>query len=199
MAAPARSVTPFERSVPSLGRRRFAAAATATVAGTLVMVGTGAVASQSAQPPVPMATRLQHTRVLSYPADQVWPTAIRYLRVDRAYEVVDRDRDAGFILFDFPLEHRPETPGRGSLELVATVDAAGRAAVRLVVSTDAGPTHLPHAIAEGLADKLKQERGQPAPPPSPTPPPEPAPPLGPWADPPIVDAHRGSMPNPDGA
>ena len=129
--------------------------------------------------------------MLSYPVDQVWPAAIRYLRVDRAYELVDRDRDAGFILFDFPLIGRPEDAGRGSLELVATQDASGRAAVRLEISTDAGPTHLPHAIAEGLAEKLKKERGQPAPPPTPAPVPDPAPPSppsdGPWADPPIHD------------
>ena len=167
-----------------MGRRRFAA----VVAGTLTVVGTGAVVSQGAQPsPDPMGTRLHHSRVLSYPAAQVWPAAIRYLRVDRAYDLVDRDRDAGFILFDFPLSGRSDAPmGRGSLELVETEDASGRAAVRLQVSTDAGPAHLPHAIAEGLAKKLKEERGQPAPPPRLEPPPPEAPP-GPWAPEPPGD------------
>ncbi|MEM9462520.1 MAG: hypothetical protein AAGF11_50700 [Myxococcota bacterium] len=203
MPAPVRSPTRSPRSTPRLGRRRFAAG----VAGVLTVVGTGAVASQGAQSSTAQATpdpkgatarifalgtRLQHSRLLSYPVDQVWPAAIRYLRVDRAYALVDRDRDAGFILFDFPLPGRPEDAGRGSVELVATEDASGRAAVRLEISTDAGPTHLPHAIAEGLAKKLKEERGQPAPPPTPTPVPDPTPPSppseeGPWADPPIHD------------
>lgn len=162
-----------------MGRRRFAA----LVAGTLTVVGTGAVASQGEPPaPTPMATRLHHSRVVSYPADQVWPTAIRFLRVDRAYTLVDRDQESGFILFDFPLGSRPDAPvGRGSLELVATEDSSGRAAVKLQFSTDAGPTHLPHALADGLAKKLKDERGQPAPPPRPEPTPAPKAPEGPWA------------------
>jgi hypothetical protein len=133
-----------------------------------------------------MTTRLEHSRVLPYPADQVWPTAIRYLRVDRGFAVVDRDRDAGFILFEFALGREADGPkGRGSLEFVATADPSGRPAVKLQIATDAGPAHLPHAIADGLAAKLKAERGQPAPPPSaptpPAPPPEAPEDPGPWA------------------
>jgi hypothetical protein len=172
------------RSTPvtKVGRRRWAALA----GGAVVVIATGALAS----PQVPtsttsgttaMATRLQHSRVLPYPAEQVWPTAIRYLRVDRGFAVIDRDRDAGFILFEFALGSDADGPrGRGSLELVVTADPSGRPSVKLQISTDAGPLHLPHAIADGLAAKLKAERGQPAPPPTspspaPTPPPSPPP------------------------
>jgi len=171
--------------VTTMGRRRFAA----VVAGSVAVVGTGAVASQEPpSAPTPAATRLQHDRVVSYPADQVWPTAIRFLRVDRAYTLIDRDRESGFILFDFPLDNRPDAPqGRGSLELVATTDPVGRPAVRLQFSTDAGPPHLPHALADGLSKKLKAERGQPAPPPQPEPAPPPKAPLGPWAPDPTAD------------
>lgn len=125
-----------------------------------------------------MATKLQHARVLPYPADQVWPTTIRYLRVDRGFSIVDRDRDAGFILFEFTVGSDGATKGRGSIELVVTADPSGRPAVKLQISTDAGPLHLPHAIAEGLAAKLKAEHGQPAPPP-PSTPPSPTPPKSP--------------------
>ncbi|MCX4242344.1 hypothetical protein [Paraliomyxa miuraensis] len=192
-----------------LGRRRLAALA----GGAMVMMATGALASP--RPPTSptlmdgeetepsragsgrsgqraMSTRLEHTRVLPYPSEQVWPAAVRYLRVDRGFTVVDRDQDAGFILFEFLLGREPDGPrGRGSMEMIATVDPSGRAAVKLLVGTDAGPEYLPHAIAEGLAAKLKAERGQPAPPPSPKPPtdgpraptptPTPPPDDGPWA------------------
>ncbi len=165
------------------GRRHFAA----LVGGAVVVAATGALASPG-EPTSPtgaregaavaMATKLQHSRVLPYPADQVWPTTIRYLRVDRGFSVVDRDRDAGFILFEFAVGSDGASKGRGSIELIEAADASGRAAVKLQISTDAGPVHLPHAIAEGLAAKLKAEQGQPAPPPpsappSPTPPPTP--------------------------
>lgn len=110
------------------------------------------------------AGELGETRVVPYPMEQVWPTMVRYLRVDRGYEIVDRDPDAGFILFDFPIGP-DDKKGRGSVELFATKDASGRASASVSVTTDGGPMHLPHAILEGLGDKLRRERGQPAAPP----------------------------------
>ncbi|MCH9682606.1 MAG: hypothetical protein K0V04_14310 [Deltaproteobacteria bacterium] len=172
------------RSVTRWGRRRF----TVLAGLSLVAVGTGAAPSQDVPTyPTPASTRLTHDRVLPYPTEQVWPAALRYLRVDRGYTLVDRDRDGGFIVFDFPVGSSANgTRGSGSVEIVSTVDMAGRPAASVKVSTDAGPVHLPHAIAEGLAAKLKEERGQPAPPPQPEPPPSPAPDPapddgGPWA------------------
>ncbi len=145
----------------------------AGMATTLVVAGAAQVASAtplaSAAPvaSAAAATKRSHTRTLSYPLDQVWPAALRYLRVDRGFALVDRDKEAGYILFDIPLSRNGESEqtGRGSLEMVATEDASGRAAVSLVVSTDAGPSYLPLAIADGLAAKMKSERGQPPPPP----------------------------------
>jgi hypothetical protein len=108
---------------------------------------------------------IENRRMLSYPIDHVWPTAIRYLRIDRSFEIIDRDRDAGYLLFEFPLEEK--RIGSGSLEMFATVDAAGRASVSISVNTGAGPVHLPNSILDGIAAKVRAERGQPAPPPPP--------------------------------
>ncbi|PRP99048.1 hypothetical protein [Enhygromyxa salina] len=111
---------------------------------------------------VPLAL-IENRRVLSYPLDQVWPTAIRYLRIDRGFEITDRDQDAGYILFQFPLEG--QRIGSGSLEMFATDDAAGRASVSMSVNTGAGPVHLPNSILDGISAKVRAERGQPLPPP----------------------------------
>jgi len=106
---------------------------------------------------------IENRRVMSYPLDQVWPTAIRYLKVDRKFEVGDHDREAGYMLFSFPLSG--DRTGSGSVEMFATEDDAGRPSVSVAVNTGAGPVHLPHAILDGIAAKLRAERGQPAPPP----------------------------------
>jgi hypothetical protein len=108
---------------------------------------------------------IENRRMLSYPIDHVWPTAIRYLRIDRGFEITDRDRDAGYLLFEFPLEEK--RIGSGSVEMFAAVDASGRASVSISVNTGAGPVHLPNAILDGIAAKVRAERGQPAPPPPP--------------------------------
>jgi hypothetical protein len=125
-----------------------------------------------AAPAEPMSARLSHRRVVPYPFDVVWPTAIRYLRVDRGYSIVDRDPEAGYLLFEFPVGR--DSKGSGSLEAFRTTDDAGRPSVNLQVGTDAGPSHLPTTIVDGISQKVKAERGQPAPPP-PKAPPEPKP------------------------
>lgn len=108
---------------------------------------------------------IENRRVLSYPFDQVWPTAIRYLRIDRGFEIIDRDQEAGYLLFQFPLEG--QRIGSGSLEMFATEDAAGRASVSISVNTGAGPVHLPNSILDGISAKVRAERGQPLAPPPP--------------------------------
>jgi hypothetical protein len=150
-------------------------------------------APAGATDPGPATALLAQKRVLSYPFDAVWPSAIRYLRIDRGYTIAERDAEAGFILFSFPVT--PDRTGSGSLEVLRTVDAAGRPSVELRAATSAGPSHLPHTLLDGIAAKVRAERGQPAPPPppgggppdtrpdappveDPAPPPEPAPPAG---------------------
>src|SRR5690606_31347134 len=113
---------------------------------------------------------LENRRVLSYPFEQVWPTAIRYLRIDRGFEVTDRDEQAGYMLFEFPLEGG--RTGNGSVEMFATEDASGRPSVSVSVNTGAGPVHLPNSILDGIAAKVRSERGQPVNPPKQEPPPK---------------------------
>jgi hypothetical protein len=154
--------------------RRAARLALASAAGSLVAAitltalshGAFAVAKAADANEVqrePMAAMMENRRVISYPFEQVWPTAIRFLRVDRGYKVTDRDVEAGYVLFEFPLDG--DQRGNGSLEMFRTEDSSGRPSVSVSVSTGAGPIHLPNTLLDGLAAKVREERGQPAPPP----------------------------------
>jgi len=128
---------------------------------------------------------IENRRVLSYPFEQVWPTSVRFLRIDRGYTIDEKDPDAGFILFTFPVG--ADATGSGSVELLRAADASGRPSVEVHVSTTAGPAHLPHTILDGLTAKLRAERGQPAPPPPPPPEQPPAaPPDAPDGAPPML-------------
>lgn len=118
--------------------------------------------ANAAAPELPLRPYLEQARTLSYPYDQVWPTAIRYLRVDRKYAVEEKDEDAGFIVFSFPAG---DGEGSGSLEMFQIEDASGRPSVKILANTTAGPVHLPNAILDGIDAKLRKERGLPAPPP----------------------------------
>ncbi len=166
-------------------RRRGAIASVCGVAGIVavaaVVLQPGARASAAAADAQPMrdpgegalralGSPLGQARLLPYPVDFVWPAAVRYLRVDRKFTIVDRDLDAGFILFEFPLGGGDGKTARGSVEIFATKDPAGRASAQVQIDTDGGPTYLPHALMDGIAEKVKRERGQPAPPPPKDPP-----------------------------
>lgn len=139
----------------------------ATAAAPVTAGAPGGVRSQT----TPFPAYLDQKRLLSYPLEQVWPSAVRYLRIDRGYKITERDPDAGFILFSFPVG--AETTGSGSVEMLKTTDVAGRPSVEIRIATQAGPSHLPHTLLEGIAAKVRAERGQPPPPPPPKSPPKP--------------------------
>ncbi|TPV95642.1 MAG: hypothetical protein B7733_08990 [Myxococcales bacterium FL481] len=129
----------------------FAAMPGVAFAGKAATFGSGEFAEDAEQ------------RLLRYPFAQVWPTAIRFLRLDRNYRITEQDRDARYVIFEFDLDG--DRTGQGQLELLVVRDPAGRPSVRALLTTSAGPPHLPYTLLDGLAQKLRTERGQPAPPP----------------------------------
>jgi hypothetical protein len=100
--------------------------------------------------------RTERTTYFSYA--QVWPTAIRFLRVDEGHEVVEKDEDAGYVLFEVVEENKRF---RGALELVRVKDERGRPAVRMVVRIDDRPAYMELGLLDRLERKLRQEYGEP--------------------------------------
>jgi hypothetical protein len=114
--------------------------------------------------------------IVSYPVADVWPSTVRFLRVDRNFPIREKDDDAGYILFDYL--DGPKTC-KGSLELIRITDKEGRDATRLAVSIPDLPHRYEQMLLDRLVAKLRDDRGPPAPPPrkpeSPTPNPDAAP------------------------
>ncbi|HEY0714640.1 MAG TPA: hypothetical protein VGF45_18300 [Polyangia bacterium] len=131
----------------------------------LVTALLGTMASATAPPAF---ARSSH--VSSYPPADVWPTAVRYLRIDRGATLREKDAEAGYVLFDLPEGSKIY---RGSLELVRTADNDDREATRIVVNIPDLPRHVELTLLDKLALKLRDEYGTPAaaPPRRPTSPP----------------------------
>jgi hypothetical protein len=106
--------------------------------------------------------------VLPYPVAEVWPTAVRFVRVDRGYTVREKDEESGYILFDLIEGTRTY---KASLELIRAVDDQGREATRAVFSIPELPRHYETVLLDKLEAKVREERGAPAPPPPPRKPP----------------------------
>jgi hypothetical protein len=110
----------------------------------------------------PAAAQARSTSLVSYPQTEVWPTAIRFLRIDRGATIREKDLDSGYVLFELPEGGKN---WKGSLELVRTADPDGRDATRVVVTLPDLPRHFEGVLLDKLAIKLKDEYGSPAAPP----------------------------------
>ncbi len=104
-------------------------------------------------------------KTLAYPRDQAWPAAVRFIRVDAHLKIVEKDADAGYVIFEL---HEENKTFRGSLEVVDTVKD-GRHVVRFVMQIEDRPQWLEIEMLNKLEHKLRAELGSPAPEPS-TPP-----------------------------
>lgn len=106
-------------------------------------------------------------KTLAYQRDQAWPTAVRFLRVDAKLKVIEKDADAGYVLFEF-IEDKKTF--RGSLEVIEVVKD-GRKLVRFVVTIEDRPSWVEIEMLNKLERKLRAELGSPAPTPTPKEPP----------------------------
>jgi hypothetical protein len=118
----------------------------------------------------PATASARSTSALPYPSNGVWPAAIRFLRVDRGLPIREKDESAGYVLFDYPEGGKTY---RGALELVPLTDEDGRVSTQISVSLTGLPRRFEGALLDGLAAKVREERG--SPPGAPRPPPRPAP------------------------
>lgn len=98
------------------------------------------------------AAAARSERALGWSAAQIWPTAVRFLRVDERATIVDSDRDAGYIVFELA---DGDTRHRGALELV------GGERPRVVLEIDGQPDYIEAVLLQRLERKLRAEHGAP--------------------------------------
>ncbi|HLV68417.1 MAG TPA: hypothetical protein VKY73_21520 [Polyangiaceae bacterium] len=100
-----------------------------------------------------------------YTKAQTFSAALRFVRVDRGYEVIEKDADAAYVLFRYPL---PGNKGEanGSVEVVETPSG-----VKLFVQLPRLPEYHEVVLRDALLRKLRDEYGPPPRAPK-TPPPE---------------------------
>ncbi len=114
---------------------------------TLALCGTGS----------PALARSQKT--LAYPRPESFSTAVRFIRVDEGLKLIEKDNDAGYVLFEL---HEEKKTFRGSLEVIDVVQD-GRHAVRFVMTIEDRPEWQELQMLQRLEQKLRAELGAPAP------------------------------------
>lgn len=141
----------MKRHQPTRARPSRTAVLTTALSACLITCMTAWIAA-----PATAEARTERTTYYSYA--QVWPTAIRLLRVDEGHEVVEKDEDAGYVLFEVVEENKRF---RGALELVRVKDERGRPGVRMVVRIDDRPAYMELGLLDRLERKLREEYGEP--------------------------------------
>lgn len=126
--------------------------------------------------PRPAAAKSQVA--VTYPADRVFAATVRFVRVDLDAKLLDKDADAGFVLFEWIDDGKPF---RSAFE-IATTERDGKQVVVIVLDIADRPDYLEQVLLDRLRAKLRADLGdepRPAPAPAPPPPPAPAPPAPP--------------------
>jgi hypothetical protein len=101
-------------------------------------------------------------KTLAYQREPSFQAAVRFLRIDAHLKLVEKDADAGYVIFEYTEDKKTF---RGSLEVIDVVKD-GRKLTRFVVTIEDRPSYVEIEMLTKLERKLRAELGAPAPAPS---------------------------------
>jgi hypothetical protein len=91
-----------------------------------------------------------------YSKAQSYSAALRFLRVDKNFEVIERDPEAAYLIFRYPTPQRKEGTSTGTIEVVELKDR-----VTLIVNLSQMPRYHEQLLSQELQKKLRSEYGSP--------------------------------------
>jgi hypothetical protein len=94
----------------------------------------------------------------AYTKTQTYSGALRYLRVDLGYEVVEKDPDAAYLIFRYAPDSRAKDAPTGTVEVIET-----ETRVKVFVQIPRMPEYHERVLRDGLLKKLREEYGTPPP------------------------------------
>jgi len=94
----------------------------------------------------------------AYTKTQTYSGALRYLRVDLGYEVVEKDPDAAYLIFRYAPTGQAKDAATGTVEVVET-----ESRVKVFVQIPRLPEYHARVLRDGLLKKLREEYGVPPP------------------------------------
>ncbi|MCK9523957.1 MAG: hypothetical protein M0R76_13095 [Proteobacteria bacterium] len=97
------------------------------------------------------------SRNLTYGESLIWRCAVRLIRVDLGYQLIERDMESGYLLFEYKESDRLMT---GAIE-VLSVETEGRRYVRVQVKLNHQPSYVESVLINKLEKKLKNDFGPP--------------------------------------
>lgn len=95
----------------------------------------------------------------AYGFDRTWNSALRLLRVDLGFKVVEKDEASGYVLFEYRTTENGNKVTSGSLELVGGRERGD--GVQVVAQLPEMPRYHEQNLIDQLSRKLRTEYGDP--------------------------------------
>ncbi|MBN2342671.1 MAG: hypothetical protein JXX29_16630 [Deltaproteobacteria bacterium] len=95
------------------------------------------------------------SKELTYSEDTVWRCAVRFLRVDSGYKILEKDKETGYLLFEYA---ENGATYNGSFEVLKRV-VNNHEVVRVQVNLHGQPKYMESLLFNKLEKKLKNEYG----------------------------------------
>ncbi len=100
-------------------------------------------------------------RKLTYRSNQIWSSAVRFLRVEQSFKILEKDKEASYLLFEYRSEGKKYN---ASLEMIDMIKN-GKKYVRVRITIPAMPSYVEAVLADKFLRKMRDEYG-PAPEPT---------------------------------
>ena len=94
-------------------------------------------------------------RQLGYRYKNVWNAAVRFVRVDLGYKLIEKDKETGYLLFEY---NEGGAKGTASMELIPYLKN-NRQMVKLRLQISSMPSYVEGMVLDKLLRKLKDEYG----------------------------------------
>jgi hypothetical protein len=108
---------------------------------------------------LPAVSEARTDRELTYRETEIWQGVIRFLRVESGFKILEKDKDAGYVLFEYKEDGAAHT---ASFEMVRTI-RDGRAFVRARLQIAEMPRYVEAVLIDKLVRRLRDEYGEPPP------------------------------------
>ena len=119
------------------------------------LVSVGLILSFVLLEPRPVSARVSAESL--YTKAQNYSAALRFLRVDKGFEVIERDEEAAYLIFRYPTPDRKDQTVTGTIEVIE-VDQR----VTLIVKLPQMPQYHERLLSDQLIKKLREEYGPPS-------------------------------------
>lgn len=105
----------------------------------------------------PLSASARAKAEVIYPFASVWTTLVRLVRVDLGCTITEKDKDEGYVLFNYADAGRTVP---GTIELVRS-KRGPQEIISLVVQIPAMPSYVERMVIDRLERKLREELGAP--------------------------------------